>query len=208
MALALHNMGLTSQDLGQIDVAEGYYRDSLSISKEVGDLKSTASTMYQLASIRETRGDAANASNLRNESFAIFEKIGEQPARTTSGPGPSEPREALLDAIDSALSVMGDIVKQVVYQRLERDGLKREQIPNNLGEFERMVRPMFGSTARIVLELIEKNLYDRLSLHFVKHLDWHLVDYFGDAMAKQKASLALIDARSKALKEEERVHTP
>ena len=45
----------------------------------------------------------------------------------------SEPagfREALLEAVDYGLMVLGEIVRQAIYERIEKDhGLKRTEIP-------------------------------------------------------------------------------
>ena len=97
----------------------------------------------------------------------------------------SEPagfREYLLEAVDYGLIVLGKIVRQAIYERIEKDhGLKRADIPEQLEAFHKALESTLGVSAKTVEKLIAKNLYSRLGLNFTAHENWILVDYVNHA---------------------------
>ena len=88
-------------------------------------------------------------------------------------------REALLEAVDYGLMVLGEIVRQAIYQRIESTRqVKREQIPDKLESFHEALRGMLGAGAKVIEKQIAKNLYGRLSLNFTDNANWTIVEYF------------------------------
>jgi hypothetical protein len=93
--------------------------------------------------------------------------------RTTAGFS-----EMLLEAVDYGLMVLGEIVRQAIYERIETDcGLKRTEIPVQLEAFHQALENTLGAGARTVERLIAKNLYQKLSLNFTPHQEWTLIEY-------------------------------
>ena len=91
-------------------------------------------------------------------------------------------RDALPEAVDCGLMVLGEIVRQAIYERIEKDhGLKRTEIPERLEAFHTALGSMLGVSAKTVEKLIAKNLYQRLGLNFTPHNDWTLADYVNHA---------------------------
>lgn len=97
----------------------------------------------------------------------------------------SEPagfREYLLEAVDYGLIVLGKIVRQAIYERIEKDhGLKLADIPEQLEAFHKALESTLGVSAKTVEKLIAKNLYSRLELNFTAHDSWTIVDYVNHA---------------------------
>jgi hypothetical protein len=91
-------------------------------------------------------------------------------------------RQILLEAVDYGLMVLGEIVRQAIYERIEKDhGLKRAEIPEQLDAFHTALGSVLGAGAKTVEKLIAKNLYSRLGLNFTAHENWILVDYANHA---------------------------
>ena len=91
-------------------------------------------------------------------------------------------REALLEAVDYGLTVLGEIVRQAIYKRIEKDhGLKRAEIPERLEDFHKALESVLGANAKIVERLIAKNLYERLGLNFTSRPEWTLIEYVDHA---------------------------
>jgi hypothetical protein len=102
----------------------------------------------------------------------------------------SEPagfRDILLEAVDCGLSVLGEIVRQAIYGRIEKDhGLKREAIPEQLEAFHKALGCVLGVNAKTVERLIAKHLYHRLGLNFTLHPEWTLIEYVDHAKITSK----------------------
>lgn len=65
----------------------------------------------------------------------------------------------IAEAIDDALSILGNKAKELVYYFMEREyGLKREKIPLNLNSFHDGLHMLFGLGANI----LEKHIYNCL----------------------------------------------
>jgi len=93
---------------------------------------------------------------------------------------PESPRfsDVLLQAVDQALLVPGEIVRAAIYERIERSyQLKREEIPEKLPAFQNALQELLGAAAKVMEKLIAKNLYSRLGIEFAEHADWTLVEY-------------------------------
>lgn len=68
--------------------------------------------------------------------------------------------EFLIEAIDEALSSLGEPVKNTVYHHLENDfNIPKNEIPQKLGEFSHIIRKIFGIGA------------SRLEIKFMKNLN-------------------------------------
>ena len=103
----------------------------------------------------------------------------------------SEPagfREALLESVDYGLNVLGEIVRQTIYERIEKDhGLKRTEIPERLEAFHKALGSVLGVSAKTVERLIARNLYQRLGLNFTPRPELTLIEYVDHAKATSKS---------------------
>jgi hypothetical protein len=87
----------------------------------------------------------------------------------------------LLSAIDEALNSLGESVKQSIYFHIEnRFSVARNEIPENLAEFQGGLEKIFGTGARFIEILIMKNLHSKIGrslimeneqLEFIKYVD-------------------------------------
>jgi len=86
--------------------------------------------------------------------------------------------EALVEATDHGLLALGEIARESLYERVEKDyQVKRDQIPEKLLAFHTALLELIGTGAKVLERLIARDLYKRLGLVFVYHGDWTLVDY-------------------------------
>lgn len=77
--------------------------------------------------------------------------------------------KVLLEAVDDALSSLGDSPKQAIYFHLEnRFKIRKEEIPNRIEDFADGLEKIFGLGATFVEILIMKELYERIG----KPLKW------------------------------------
>ena len=80
----------------------------------------------------------------------------------------------LLEAIDEALSTLGESIKKSVYFHLETSyKIKRHEIPNEIDRFSDSLDKMFGSGARFLEILIIKRFYPKIQIT----CDWHGPQY-------------------------------
>lgn len=87
----------------------------------------------------------------------------------------------LLSAIDEALNSLGESVKQSIYFHIENKfSVIRNEIPENLAEFQGGLEKIFGTGAQFIEILIMKNLHSKIGLplimeserlEFVKYVD-------------------------------------
>jgi len=79
-------------------------------------------------------------------------------------------RNLLLEAVDEALSILGETSKSAIFFFIkEKFGLRKEAIPHNLEEFSNALRTIFGDTGCFFLEeQILNRLYARLGLIYQK----------------------------------------
>jgi hypothetical protein len=101
---------------------------------------------------------------------------------------PAEFRDILLEAVDYGLIVLGEIVRQAIYERIEKDhGLKRTEIPERLEAFHKALESTLGMSAKTVERLTAKNLYQRLGLDFTPRPEWTLIEYVDHAKTTSKS---------------------
>jgi hypothetical protein len=93
----------------------------------------------------------------------------------------------MLQAIDDALLVPGEIVRAAIYDRIEKDcQIRRGEILEQLELFHKALQQLLGVAAKVMEKLIAKNLYRRLNLNFKEHENWTLVDYVDHAKKAHK----------------------
>jgi hypothetical protein len=101
----------------------------------------------------------------------------------------AEFRQILLEAVDYGLMVLGEIVRQTIYGRIEKDhGLKRADIPEQLEAFHKALGSVLGVSAKTVERLIAKNLCQRLGLNFTPRPEWTLIEYVDHAKTTSKST--------------------
>jgi hypothetical protein len=94
----------------------------------------------------------------------------------------------LLVSIDEALLSMGESAKQSIYFHVEHHfKLAKDQIPQNLDQFQVALETIFGIGSRFLEILIMRNLYGKISkpllieqtdqLEFVKYVEAARVNY-------------------------------
>jgi len=97
---------------------------------------------------------------------------------------PSQFDEILLASVDHGLGVLGGIVRQTIYDRIEtRFDLERDEIPQRPNAFHQALEEILGAGAKVVERLIAKDLYGRLGLAFAAHEDWTLEEYLNHVKA-------------------------
>ncbi len=75
----------------------------------------------------------------------------------------------LLEAVDDALSSLGDSAKQSIYFHIEKKfKIAKNDIPHRFKEFADGLEKIFGVGARFIEILIMKNLHDKIG----KPLEW------------------------------------
>lgn len=90
----------------------------------------------------------------------------------------------LLEAIDEALSALGDSIMQTVYFHVERSfHIKKHEIPYRLGAFTEAVENIFGVGANFIEILIMKKLHEKVDAHF----RWNESEGFGFAQYVSEA---------------------
>ena len=95
---------------------------------------------------------------------------------------PKQFDQAVLEAVDEALSIFGESCKQPIYYYAEtRYQIKREEICNKIEAFDKALEGLFGAGAELISWLIAESIYERLGLSFTEHSGWRLVDYLDDA---------------------------
>jgi hypothetical protein len=87
----------------------------------------------------------------------------------------------LVSTIDEALNSLGASVRQSIYFHIENKfSVARNEIPENLVEFQGGLEKIFGTGARLIEILIMKNLHSKIGLplkmeseqlEFVKYVD-------------------------------------
>ena len=93
----------------------------------------------------------------------------------------SEFEKLLVSAIDEALTSLGESVKHSIYFHIENKfNVGRNEIPENLEDFQGGLEKIFGTGARFIEILIMKNLHAKIGLplkiesrqlEFVEYID-------------------------------------
>jgi tetratricopeptide (TPR) repeat protein len=73
----LNNIGMIYRQMGDYDNALKYYDEALSIAKQIGDLKGTATRLSNIGRIYFDKGDLDKALEYFNEAVEIDQKLGE-----------------------------------------------------------------------------------------------------------------------------------
>lgn len=69
----------------------------------------------------------------------------------------------LLQAVDEGLSSLGESSRQAIYFHLKKNfNIKKEEIPNKIGNFADAIEKIFGSGADFLEILIMKSLHDKV----------------------------------------------
>lgn len=90
--------------------------------------------------------------------------------------------DAMFHATDHGLLALGEIVRDTIYQRIERTyQVKRNEIPEKLEPFHKALQGTLGAGAKVIERLIAKNLYSQLDLNFTAHANWTIIEYFDHA---------------------------
>jgi len=76
-------------------------------------------------------------------------------------------KKLLAEAVDEALSSLGDSSKQAIYFHLEKNfAIKKQDIPNKIEEFTNAIERIFGHGAKILEIQIMSNLYEKAGKDF------------------------------------------
>jgi hypothetical protein len=76
--------------------------------------------------------------------------------------------ELLLTAIDEALTSLGESAKQSIYFHIENKfSVARNEIPENLQEFQGGLEKIFGTGAQFIEILIMKSLHAKIGQPFI-----------------------------------------
>jgi hypothetical protein len=71
--------------------------------------------------------------------------------------------DILLEAIDEALSSLGESSKIAIYLHLENSmGIKKQEIPFRIDDFQNALEKIFGLGARLLEILFVKNLHEKI----------------------------------------------
>jgi adenylate cyclase class IV len=90
----------------------------------------------------------------------------------------------LLEAIDDALSALGDSIMQTVCFHVERSfHIKKQEIPYRLGAFTEAIENIFGVGADFIEILIMKKLHQKVDARFMwnEAQEFGLVQYVSEA---------------------------
>ncbi len=80
----------------------------------------------------------------------------------------------LLEAVDEALSILGESTKKSVYFHLEESyRINRFEIPDKIAEFSDALEKMFGLASRYLEILVMKKFYPKIQIT----CDWPKPDY-------------------------------
>jgi len=73
----------------------------------------------------------------------------------------------MLEAVDEALSFLGESAKRAIYYHLEEKfKIRREEIPIKIEDFAKAIEKIFGMGAKIIEMQIMKSLYKRVGRNF------------------------------------------
>ena len=74
--------------------------------------------------------------------------------------------ELLLEAIDEALSSIGESVKQSIYFHIQNKFVAINDIPTHIQDFQGGLEKIFGTGAQFIEILIMKNLHSKIGVTF------------------------------------------
>jgi hypothetical protein len=104
----------------------------------------------------------------------------------------------LLESIDEALTdLLGRRAREAVYDYLERNCLlARNEIPQRLDDFARLLEDTFGKGHKTIGKVIAKKLYGKLGWTFVEIPNYELIDYLSTVKSRLGRELARIAGRT------------
>ncbi len=79
LATAYHHLGVVAQDRGRLEDAEDWYRQSLTITEQLGNRLKIASSYHQLGTVALDRGRLEDAEDWYRQSLTINGDIGDRP---------------------------------------------------------------------------------------------------------------------------------
>ena len=79
IAVLYHQLGMTARDRGRLGEAEDWYRKSLAIDDELGNLPGVAITYHQLGITAQGRGRLEEAEDWYGKALGISEELGNRP---------------------------------------------------------------------------------------------------------------------------------
>ena len=79
ISVTYHQLGITAQDRGRLDEADGWYRKALTIFEELGDRPGMAVTYHQLGITAQARGRLDEADGWYRQSLTINEELRDRP---------------------------------------------------------------------------------------------------------------------------------
>jgi tetratricopeptide (TPR) repeat protein len=81
LATTLHNLGYVAQARGQMDEAEDWYRQSLTIEEELGNRSGVTSSHFQLGRVAQERGRLDEAEDWYHRALTVREELGDRPGQ-------------------------------------------------------------------------------------------------------------------------------
>lgn len=85
-------------------------------------------------------------------------------------------RSALLDAVDYGLLALGEMVRDTIYECIEkRHQVRREQIPDNLDTFYMALKDLLGQGAESIKRLIMKHFCSKVGVTFTEREPWESI---------------------------------
>ena len=90
-------------------------------------------------------------------------------------------KEALIEAVDEGLLMLGESGRDVVYFHLQHSyGPRKENIPDNPEIFTECLRKIFGLGAQVIEKSIVKALCRRLEIEYVEVKNHTFTRYLND----------------------------
>lgn len=80
----IHNLGYLKANKGEIEEAIALYKQSLAITKQIGDVETKAATLHEMGRLKQNRGEINEALALYEQSLAITEQIGDVETKATT----------------------------------------------------------------------------------------------------------------------------
>lgn len=90
-------------------------------------------------------------------------------------------KEALIEAVDEGLLMLGESGRDVVYFHLQHSyGLRKENIPENPEIFTECLRKIFGLGAQVIEKSIVKVLCRKLEIEYVENKNYTFTQYLSE----------------------------
>ena len=88
----------------------------------------------------------------------------------------------LLESVGETIhALLGDEPQRVLFERLGNDfHLKREEIPNRLGDFQTALSALLGAGSPVLVRAITRRLCGKLGISFVRKDEYDFEAYIAD----------------------------